>query len=71
MFFYFFIFYSEFFSGRFDTSGSVIPRLIHKTEGGYPERDGGAEEGEEEGQGLGDSRRLIERFVGSKNLVFI
>ena len=35
----------------------MIPRLVHKIEGGYPERDGGAEE--EEGQGLGDSRRLM------------
>ena len=48
--------YSEFFSGRFDTSGSMVPRLVHKIEGGYPERDIGAEE---EGQGWGDSRRLI------------
>ena len=39
----------------------MIPRLVHKIEGGYPERDGGAEEEEEEeeGQGWGDSRRLI------------
>ena len=35
----------------------MIPRLVHKIEGGYPERDGGAEE--EEGQGWGDSRRLL------------
>ena len=47
------------FSGRFDTSGSMIPRLVHKIEGGYPERDIGAEE-EEEGQGWGDSRRLMQ-----------
>ena len=33
----------------------MIPRLVHKIEGGYPERDGGAEEG----QGWGDSRRLM------------
>ena len=33
----------------------MIPRLVHKIEGGYPERDIGAEEG----QGWGDSRRLI------------
>ena len=36
----------------------MIPRLVHKIEGGYPERDGGAEE-EEEGQGWWDSRRLM------------
>ena len=35
----------------------MIPLLVHKIEGGYP-RDGGAEE-EEEGQGWGDSRRLM------------
>ena len=35
-----------------------MPRLVDKIEGGYSERDGGAEE-EEEGQGWGDSRRLI------------
>ena len=35
----------------------MVPRLVHKIEGGYPERDIGAEE--EEGQGWGDSRRLI------------
>ena len=43
----------------------MIPRLVHKIEGGYPERDGGAEEEEEqeeEGQGWGDSRRLIVMF---------
>ena len=38
----------------------MIPRLVHKIEGGYTERDGGAEEEEEEeGQDWGDSRRLI------------
>ena len=31
----------------------MVPRLVHKIEGGYPERDIGA------GQGWGDSRRLI------------
>ena len=36
------------FFGRFDTSGSMIPRLVPEIEGGYPERDGG-EEGAEEG----------------------
>ena len=36
----------------------MVPRLVHKIEGGYPEREIGAEE-EEEGQGWGDSRRLI------------
>ena len=50
----------EFFPGRFDTSGSMIPHLVPEIEGGYPERDGGAEEEEEEeGQGWGDSRRLM------------
>ena len=33
----------------------MIPHLVHKIEGGYPERDIGAEEG----QGWGDSRRLM------------
>ena len=33
----------------------MIPRLVRKIEGGYPERDGGAEEG----HGWGDSRRLM------------
>ena len=37
----------------------MVPRLVHKIEGGYPERDIGAEE--EEGQGWGDSRRLMRR----------
>ena len=36
----------------------MIPHLVPEIEGGYPERDGGVEE-EEEGQGWGDSRRLI------------
>ena len=35
----------------------MIPLSVSKIERGYPERDGGAEE--EEGQGWGDSRRLI------------
>ena len=33
----------------------MVPRLVPEIEGGYPERDIGAEEG----QGWGDSRRLI------------
>ena len=37
----------EFFPGRFDTSGSMIPHLVPEIEGGYPERDG-----EEGGEGL-------------------
>ena len=46
--FYFFCrFVSEIFSGRFDTSGSMIPHLVPEIEGGYPERDG-----EEGGEGL-------------------
>ena len=40
----------------------MIPRLVHKIEEGYPERDGGAEE---EGQGWGDSRRLIYLYLRS------
>ena len=32
-----------------------MPPMVHKIEGGYPERDIGAEEG----QGWGDSRRLM------------
>ena len=43
--------YSELFSGRFDTSGSMVPHLVPEIEGGYPERDG--EGGEEEGEGEG------------------
>ena len=45
-------FYLEFFSGCFDTSGSMVPHLVPEIEGGYPERDG--EEGEEGegGEGL-------------------
>ena len=44
----------EFFPGRFDTSGSMIPHLVPEIEGGYPERDGegGEEEEEEGGEGL-------------------
>ena len=38
----------------------MIPHLVPEIEGGYPERDGGAEE---EGQGWGDSRRLICNLV--------
>ena len=34
------------FSGRFDTSGSMIPHSVPEIEGGSPERDGG------EGAGL-------------------
>ena len=46
------------FSGRFDTSGSMIPLflLVPEIEGGYPERGGG---GEEEGQGWGNYSKLI------------
>ena len=31
---FFYSFYSEFFPGRFDTSGSMIPHLVPKIEGG-------------------------------------
>ena len=43
----------------------MIPRLVHKIEGGtggYPERDGGAEEG----QGWGDSMRLISQNIAGR-----
>ena len=43
----------------------MIPRLVHKIEGGYPERDIGAEE---EGQGWGDSRRLMQNLHCIANL---
>ena len=43
----------------------MIPHLVPEIEGGYPERDGGAEEEEEEGQGWGDSRRLIYLYLRS------
>ena len=36
----------------------MIPRLVPEIEGGYPERDGGGEE-EEEGQGWGNSSKLM------------
>ena len=51
MFSFFFVqfFYSDFFPGRFDTSGSMIPHLVPEIEGGYPERDGEEGGGEEEG----------------------
>ena len=41
-----FFFILRIFSGRFDTSGSMIARSVPEIEGGSPERDG--EEGEEE-----------------------
>ena len=44
----------------------MIPRLVHKIEGGYPERDGGAEE---EGQGWGDSRRLIVEMLAHLKII--
>ena len=49
----------------------MIPCLVHKIEGEYPERDGGAEEEEEEkeGQGWGDSRRLIKLLNRPKSKV--
>ena len=47
------------FSGRFDTSGFMIPLLVSEIEGGTlsGERDGEGEEEEEEGQGWGNSIR--------------
>ena len=36
-------FVSEIFSGRFDTSGSMIPLSVPEIEGGSPEHDGGKE----------------------------
>ena len=61
LFFYFLI--QNLFSGRFDTSGFVIPLLVPEIEGGYPERDGGGEEEEEEGQGWGNSSKLIRLII--------
>ena len=53
-------FFSSDFSGRFATSGYILPLLVPEIEGGYPERDGGEEEEEEEeGQFLQYSSRLI------------
>ena len=50
----------SYFSGRFATSGYILPLSVPEIEGGYPERDGGgAEEEEEEGQFLQYSRSLI------------
>ena len=51
---FFLFFFFEFFSGRFDTSGSMIPFLVPEIEGGYPQHHGG--EGEE-GQGWRNSIR--------------
>ena len=47
-------------SGRFDTSGSMIPLLVPEIEleGGCPERDGGEGE-EEEGQVWRNSMSLM------------
>ena len=39
----FFSTFSEFFSCRFDTSGSMIRLSVPEIEGGSPERDGGEE----------------------------
>ena len=52
--------FSEIFSGRFDTSGSMIILLVPEIEGVSPERDGG-----EEGEGLvwADSSSWILCFV--------
>ena len=36
--------FQEFFCGRFDTSGSIIPLSVPEIEGGSPERDGEEEE---------------------------
>ena len=43
------------FSGRFDTSGSMIALLVPEIKGGTPERH----RGEEEGLGWGNSMSLI------------
>ena len=61
VFFYFFRFlfqnfFLSYFSGRFDTSGYILPLAVPEIEGGYPERDG---EEEEEGQFLQYSRSLM------------
>ena len=37
----------------------MIPLLVPKIEGGYPERDGGEEEEKAEGQSWGNSMSLI------------
>ena len=57
---HFFSFLIQNFSGRFDTSGSMIPRLVPEIEGGYPDRHGG---GEEEGQGWGNSSKLMYKGI--------
>ena len=49
---FFNIFISDFFPGRFATSGSMIRLSVPEIEGGSPERDGGEGEGEGEGEGL-------------------
>ena len=50
--------YSEFFSGRFDTSGSMVPRLIPEilSKCAFCDGVGGGGGG---GVGIGDSRSLI------------
>ena len=40
----------------------MVPHLVPEIEGGYPERDGGAEEG----QGWGDSMRLISQNIAGR-----
>ena len=44
----------------------MVPHLVPEIEGGYPECDIGAEE---EGQGWGDSRRLIKLLNRPKSKV--
>ena len=52
-------FYSEFVSGRFDTSGTMVPRLVPEISSLDAFCDGGAAAGGAGGAGIGDSRSLI------------
>ena len=56
--FFSFFSYSEFFSGRFDTSGSMVPRLVPKILSKCAFCDGAVA-----GVGIGDSRSLITREI--------
>ena len=66
----FFFFSFRIFSCRFDTSGSMIPRLVPEIEGVYPERKGeGVGEEGAEGLVLTYSRKLMDR--SNKSLFLI
>ena len=59
--------YSQFVSGRFDTSGSMIPLSVSEIERGYPERHREGEGAEEEGLVLEYSSSWIQIYSNTKN----